>query len=70
MGLSIPPQFQAEGFRLVKLGSTGEARKKPFEFFWDSLTLEDARRRYAEEQAAAGGIDRNRRGSRPASLLS
>ena len=55
MGLSIPPQFQAEGFRFVKLGSSGEGLKKPFEFFWDSLTLEDARRRYAEELAAAGG---------------
>jgi len=53
--VAIPDQFRAEGFRFVKLGSTGEARKKPFEYFWDSPTLEDARRRYAEDLAAAGG---------------
>ena len=55
MGLSIPPQFQAEGFRFVKLGSSGEALKKPVEYFWDCLTLEEARRQYAEELAAASG---------------
>jgi len=53
--LSIPPQFQTEGFRFVKLGSSGEGLKKPFEFFWDCLTLEEARRQYAEDLAAAGG---------------
>ena len=51
----IPGQFRAEGFRFVKLGSSGEALKRPFEFFWESPTLEDARRRYAEDLAAAGG---------------
>lgn len=55
MGLSIPPQFQAEGFRFVKLGSSGEGLKKPFEYFWDCLTLEEARRQYAEDLAVAGG---------------
>ncbi|MDD5515623.1 MAG: hypothetical protein PHX71_09825 [Synergistales bacterium] len=53
--LSIPPQFQEEGFRFVKLGGSGEGLKKPFEYFWDCLTLEEARRQYADDLAAAGG---------------
>lgn len=53
--ISLPPQFQAEGFRFVKLGGSGEGLKKPFEYFWDCLTLEEARQQYAEDLAAAGG---------------
>jgi phage/plasmid-associated DNA primase len=51
----IPKQFRAEGYRFVKLGRSGEALKKPFEYFWESLTLEDARRQYAQALADAGG---------------
>ncbi len=55
MVISIPPQFQAPGFRFVKLGRSGDLLKRPVEYFWDSLTLEEARRQYAEDLVAAGG---------------
>ena len=53
--VAIPPQFQAVGFRFVKLGQSGEDLKKPAGYFWECLTLEEAKKKYAEELAAANG---------------
>jgi len=52
MTVSIPLQFQAAGFRFVELGEFGDWRKRPVEYFWECLTLEEAKKKYNEELAA------------------
>jgi len=50
---TIPAQFRKPGFRFIKLGSDGEWLKLPREYYWQALTLEDAKAKYAEDLEAS-----------------
>ena len=47
--MDIPRQFNKQGFRFVRLGKKG---KRPVEYYWECLTLQEAQKKFKEEMEA------------------